>query len=122
MKEVKAYLRCQKVEHVLEALEEKGIDGVTLIDVMGLGPLADPQSSKYSIACVEKYSDVAKLEVVCRDEDLHDVVRTIRKAAFTGLKGDGIIFVSPVEMAVKIRTGAVGEEGLQRTSEGTSEE
>lgn len=112
MKEVKAYLRCQKVEEVLEALDEEGIDGVTLIDVMGMGPLADPHTSKYSVACVQRYSNVAKLEVVCRDRDVHNVVQTIRKRAYTGMKGDGIIFVGPVDMAIKLRTGAVGEEGL----------
>ncbi|WP_456429794.1 P-II family nitrogen regulator [Rhodocaloribacter sp.] len=112
MKEVKAYLRCPKVETVIEALEENGITGITVIDVMGLGQLADPHASKYSIKCVERYSDVAKLEVVCRDEDVHRIVELIRKNAYTGLPGDGIIFVSPVEMAVKIRTGAVNEVGL----------
>lgn len=112
MKEVKAYVRCQKVEEVIETLEEAGIDGITLIDVMGLGPLADPKTAKYSIECVEKYSEVAKLEVVCRDDDVHRVVEIIRSGAYTGMRGDGIIFVSPVEMAVKIRSGAVGEGGL----------
>ncbi|MFV1980401.1 MAG: P-II family nitrogen regulator, partial [Rhodothermia bacterium] len=93
------------------------IDGMTLIDVMGLGLLADPRSSKYSMACVERYSDVAKLEVVCQDQQVHEIVQTIRKAAFTGLKGDGIIFVSPVEMAIKVRTGAVGEGGIGSISQ-----
>jgi hypothetical protein len=69
MKEVKAYVRCQKVESVIETLEAAGIDGITIIDVMGLGPLADPSTSKYSIECVERYSDVAKIEVVCADEE-----------------------------------------------------
>jgi nitrogen regulatory protein P-II 1 len=112
MKEVKAYVRCKKVETVIEALEDAGIDGITLIDVMGLGLLADPDTAKYSIKCVERYSDVAKLEVVCRDDDVHRIVEVIRKEAYSGIRGDGIIFVSPVEMAVKIRSGAVGEEGL----------
>lgn len=112
MKEVKAYVRCQKVEVVIEALEEAGIDGITLIDVMGLGLLADPDTAKYSIKCVERYSDVAKLEVVCRDDDVHRIVEIIRSQAYSGMRGDGIIFVSPVEMAVKIRSGTFGEEGL----------
>ncbi len=112
MKEVKAYIRCQKAEEVIESLESLGIKGITLIDVMGVGQLADPRTAKYSVACVEKYSEVGKLEVVCSDSNVHQVVETIREKAHTGLKGDGIIFVSPVEMAVKIRNGAVGEEIL----------
>ncbi|MEJ2637753.1 MAG: P-II family nitrogen regulator [Calditrichia bacterium] len=109
---MKAYIRCQKAEIVIEALESLGIKGITLIDVMGVGQLADPRSAKYSVACVEKYSEVGKLEVVCRDVDVRKVVETIREKAYTGLKGDGIIFVSPVEMAVKIRTGAADAEAL----------
>ncbi len=112
MKEVKAFVRCTKVERVIEALEEEGITGITVIDVMGLGQLADPHASKYSVKCVERYSDVAKLEVVCRDEDVRRIVERIRENAYTGLPGDGMIYVSPVEMAVKIRTGAVDEDGL----------
>lgn len=110
MKAVKAYLRCQKVEEVVSALEAIGLDGMTVIDVMGIGTtLADRHTAKYSIACVEQYSKVAKLEVVCPADMVHQVVKTIREAAYTGMKGDGLIFVSPVEMVVKIRTGAVGE-------------
>ncbi len=112
MKEIKAYIRCQKAEIVIEELEKIGITDITLIDVMGVGILADPKKSKYSIKCVEKYSDVGKLEVICADENVHDIVEVIRKTAYTGMKGDGMIFVSPVEMAIKIRTGAIGEDAL----------
>lgn len=112
MKAVKAYIRCEKAEEVLSALEEAGIRDMTLIDVMGIGQLADPRKAKYSIKCVEKYSQVSKLEIVCKDEQVHTVMETIRQHAYTGLKGDGMIFVTPVAMAVKIRTGAVGEEAL----------
>ncbi|MCK6619715.1 MAG: P-II family nitrogen regulator [Calditrichaceae bacterium] len=112
MKEIKAYIRCQKAEKVIEALEDIGITDITLIDVMGVGVLADPKHAKYSVKCVEKYSEVAKLEVVCSDERVHEIVEVIRKTAYTSMKGDGIIFVSPVELAVKIRTGAIGEEAL----------
>lgn len=112
MKEIKAYIRCQKAESVIEALEKIGVDDITLIDVMGVGILADPKQSKYSIKCVEKFSEVAKLEVVCADDRAHEIVEVIRKTAYTGMKGDGMIFVSPVEMAIKIRTGAIGEKAL----------
>ena len=112
MKEVKAYIRCQKAEGVIEALENNGITGITLIDVMGVGQFADPHSAKYSINCVEKYSEVAKLEVVCGDDDAKKVVKTIKEIAFTGLKGDGIIYVSPVDIAIKIRTGVSGADAL----------
>jgi len=112
MKQVKAYIRCKKAEDVLAALENIGITGVTLIDVMGMGPLADPNQSKYSLRCIKKYSDLAKLEIVCSDADAEQIVELIRKTAHTGMPGDGMIYVAPVEMAVKIRTGTIGEEAL----------
>lgn len=112
MKEIKAYIRCQKAEEVLDALDEIGITDITLIDVMGVGTLADPKTAKYSIKCVEKYSNVAKLEAVSQDSDVQRIVDTIRRVAYTGMKGDGMIFVSPIEMAVKIRTGAQNEKAL----------
>ena len=113
MKAVKAFIRCQKAEEVLAALEAVDIRDITLIDVMGLGQhLVDADNAKYSVKCVEKYSEVAKVEVVCTDDKVHKVVETIRKTGYTGMKGDGMIYVSPVEMTVKIRTGAVGEAAL----------
>ena len=113
MKAVKAFIRCKKAEDVIENLDNLKVADITLIDVMGVGQnLTDPKHSKYSIKCVQKYSEVAKLEVVCGDKDVHQVVETIRKTAYTGLKGDGMIYVTPVEMTVKIRTGSVGEEAL----------
>lgn len=113
MKTVKAFIRCRKAEQVIAALEAERIHDITLIDVMGLGGhLVDSEQAKYSIKCVNKYSQVAKLEIVCKDEDVHKVVESIRKTAYTGMKGDGMIYVSPVEMTVKIRTGAIGEEAL----------
>lgn len=112
MKEIKAYIRCQKAEKVIEALEDIGVHGITLIDVMGVGTLADPQTSKYSVRCVKKYSQVAKLEAVCDDTDVQKIVDTIRQVAYTGMPGDGMIYGTTVDIAVKIRTGAVDEDAL----------
>ncbi len=112
MKEIKAYIRCRKAEEVISALEENGVQGITLIDVMGVGHLVSPENAKYSVKCIQKYSEISKLEVVCRDGEVHKIIDLIRKHAYTGMRGDGIIFVTPVEMAVKIRTGATGEDVL----------
>ncbi len=114
MKEVKAFIRAQKAEEVLDALEDLGISDITLLDVMGIGQhMADPHESKYSIKIVKKYADLAKVETVCRAADVDRVVETIRKAGYTGMKGDGMIYVSPVESVVKIRTGVRDDEALE---------
>lgn len=113
MREVKAFIRAQKADKVIAALRELGVADITLIDVMGMGEhLADPEQAKYSMEVVRKYSELAKIEVVCRQLDVQSIVDTLREVAHTGQKGDGMIYVTPVETAVKIRTGATGEEAL----------
>ncbi|NIR51719.1 P-II family nitrogen regulator [candidate division KSB1 bacterium] len=113
MKEVKAYVRIRMVDQVVRALEEAGFDRMTIIDVSALGKLADEKEAKYSIEFVEKHSKMAKIELACKDRDVDQVVETIQKNACTHQPGDGIIFVAPVERAVKIRTCEEGEQILQ---------
>lgn len=112
MKEIKAYIRTQKAEEVIETLARSGIHDVTLIDVMGCGHLMDPHNCKYSIKFVDRYSKLAKIELVCQDEEVESIVSIIRGAAYTGMPGDGKIFVTPIEYVVKIRTGETGVEAL----------
>jgi len=113
MKEIKAYIRCEKAETVVHALEDAGVNGVTLIDVMAVGQNIDPKNYKYSIGCVEKYQKVAKLEIICTDEDADRFVEVIRQQAYTSMQGDGIICVINAERVLKIRTGAEGNEALR---------
>jgi len=113
MREVKAFIRSKKAEKVIDILDEMGIADITIIDVMGMGEnLEDPSHAKYSMHVVRKYSGIAKIEVVCKTEDVQRIVEIIRDAAYTGLKGDGMIYVTPVETAVKIRTGALDTDAL----------
>jgi nitrogen regulatory protein P-II 1 len=104
MKEIKAYVRVRMVEQVVRALEESGFDRITIIDVSALGELADAKEAKYSIEFVDRYSKMAKIELVCSDDDADKVVSIIQKSGCTHQPGDGIIFVAPVERAVRIRT------------------
>lgn len=112
MKEIKAYIRTGRAEEVLESLADIGIMDFTLIDVMGCGHLMDPNNCKYFIEYVERYSKLAKLELVCVDEEVEKIVSTIREKAYTGMPGDGKIFVTPVEYTIKIRTGETGVEAI----------
>ncbi|MDE3056784.1 MAG: P-II family nitrogen regulator [Bacteroidota bacterium] len=116
MKEIKAYVRVEIVQQVVDALERKGFCCMTVIDVSALGNLADPAQSKYSLEFVERYSKKARIELVCKDSDADTVVEVIQKNGCTHQHGDGIIFVLPVERAVKIRTAAEGDEILQMPS------
>jgi nitrogen regulatory protein P-II 1 len=118
MKEIKAYLRCSKVDDVINGLHTIGVENMTVIDVMALGKgLVDPERYKYSIECVERYSQVAKLEIIAADRDAPAIVEVIRARAHTGDRGDGIIYISDVTEAIKIRTGVSGPGILQPRTE-----
>jgi len=112
MKAIKAYIRCEKVGEVLDGLKEHGIEDISLIHVKGIGHLAHPQDCKYSIEDVTKYSEVGKIEIICRDDQYTNTIETLRQKAYTGMQGDGMIFVTEVMEAVKIRTGETGETAL----------
>ncbi len=112
MKEIKAFIRKRKCEEVVDALEEIGINRMTLIDVMGIGCI-DPGQSRLSVHLAERYAEIAKLVLVCKDEDADRITDIIRRKAHTGLRGDGIIYETPVERAVHIRTGMSGPDVLQ---------
>ncbi|MFQ5707859.1 MAG: P-II family nitrogen regulator [bacterium] len=113
MKEIKAYVRVRIVEKVVRALEEAGFCCMTVIDVSALGHLADSKEAKYSIEFVGQYSKMAKIEMVCREEQVAKAIEVISGTGCTHQPGDGIIFVAPVERAVKIRTGEEGAHILQ---------
>lgn len=113
MKEIKAYIRTEKVNDVIESLEAIGLTGVTVIDVMALGPgLIDESKAKYSMEYVERYSKVAKLELICSGAAIETIIGIIRENAYTGGAGDGLIVVNDVDRVVKIRSGRADEEAL----------
>lgn len=114
MKEIKAYTKCSRVENVIQGLNKIGVENMTIIDVMALGKsMVDPKHFKYSINCVEKYSDVAKIEIICADEDADEIIKVVQSESHSGQRGDGVVFVSDVTLAVKIRTGETGPAFLQ---------
>lgn len=117
MNEIKAFIRKRKAEEVVDGLEAKGFCCMTLIDVMGLGKMSDPNKSQLSISIAERFSDIAKLVVVCDKEDTEEVIKIIRKHARSGQPGDGIIYVTPVSKTVHIRSGATGGSFLQSRHE-----
>ncbi len=112
MKKVVAVVRHFKLEDVKNALTEKGIHGMTVSEVRGYGRQKGHteiyRGTEYAVDFVPK----VKIEVVCSDSNLQSVIDTIVKTAQTGQIGDGKIFVSTLENAVRIRTGEQGEDAL----------
>jgi len=113
MKEIKAYIKTDRVQKVVQAMEHAGAPGITVVEVHPVGYGFDANYFSRARETTKRYFGVTKIEVVANDGDVHRFVEIIRNQAHTGSKGDGMIFVTPVEMAVKIKTGAIGEEGLQ---------
>ena len=103
MKEIKAYIRHDKADIVIEKLEEAGVKGMTLLDANALAAFS------FSIEYVQKYSKVFKIELICNNEDSDRLIDIISKFAHTGKSGDGWIFVTPVEKAIRIKTGEVND-------------
>ena len=114
MKEIKAYIRPLCASRVIKALEDAGAKDLTLIRVDAIAPPTYPeQETEAAFAnSITRYSAVAKLELVCRDEEAKLFAEIIREHAHTGKRGDGRIFVSNVEEVVNIRNGETGDTAL----------
>jgi len=112
MKEIKAYIRTDALEKTIKALEEAKAPGITVTTVHPVGYGFDPNYFSPHKSVTKSYWDITKLEVVCADKDVDRLVEVISGSSYTGSKGDGMIFVCPVETAVRIRTGEKGEAAL----------
>ena len=114
MKEIKAYVRPTFLNSMIERLEEKGAKDITVIRVDALGALADHEFDRWHFVrkYAEKYFTIAKLEIVCRDDQAKEFMETIKEYGHTGEHGDGRVFISNVEYAANITTGREGEAAL----------
>jgi len=109
MKKVEAIIKPFKLEEVKEALAEVGVQGLSVAEVKGFGRQKGHKELYRGAEYVVEFLPKVKLEVVVTDESLQSVVEAIVKSASTGRIGDGKIFVSTVEEAVRIRTGESGD-------------
>lgn len=105
MKLIKAFVRSTRVDEVVRALEAAGAPGITISRVHGVGYGYEPLLFAFAPSEYHKMLEVSKIEVVCCAPDAERLVEALVKAAHTGVKGDGIVFVTPVEQAIKVRTG-----------------
>jgi nitrogen regulatory protein P-II 2 len=112
MKLVTAIIKPAKLEDVREALLKCGVQGLTASEVSGFGRQKGHteiyRGAEYAISFVPK----TKVEVAVADSQLSSVLDAIRSAAGTGNIGDGKIFVTDLDQAVRIRTGETGEDAL----------
>ena len=112
MKEIKAYIRCNRALKALDELHEAGIKHATLTHVLAVGAEAECEEAEVNIEFGCKVNRMVKLEVICLDKDELKIVELIRNATRTGQPGDGIITVTNVNHLIKIRTAAESVEAL----------
>lgn len=112
MKKVECVIRPIKIDDVKAALEAIGIVGMTVSDVRGYGKQRGRTEKYRGNTYVINLLPKVKLEIVVAEEQTEDVVEIVLDAAQTGEIGDGKIFVSTVEQAVRIRTGERGVDAL----------
>ncbi len=112
MKKVEAIIKPFKLDEVKEALQEIGVQGLSVLEVKGFGRQKGHtemyRGTEYAVDFVPK----VKVEVVCVDDQLQNVLDIIMRAAQTGQIGDGKIFVSDLVDVVRIRTGETGQDAL----------
>ena len=112
MKQITAIVKPFKLEEVREALAECGVTGLTVTEVKGFGRQKGHTELYRGAEYVVDFLPKVKLEIVLADEMVENAVEAIRKAAQTGRIGDGKIFVSTVEEAIRIRTGETGSDAI----------
>ncbi len=112
MKKVEAIFRPEKLEHVRQALDELERAGMTVVEVKGhgvQGGLSQQwRGDDYHVSLVPKVMVMA----VVHDHEVQETVETVSAVARTGTMGDGKVFVTPVEQAIRIRTGETGPQAL----------
>jgi nitrogen regulatory protein P-II 1 len=112
MKKVEAIIKPFKLDDVKEALNEIGIQGMTVSEVKGYGRQKGHKEIYRGAEYVVDFIPKIKIEIVVESERAELVVEKIRSAANTGKIGDGKIFVLPVEEALRVRTGERGKDAI----------
>jgi nitrogen regulatory protein P-II 1 len=112
MKKIEAIIKPFKLDDVKDRLREIGVQGMTVYEVKGFGRTGGKKEVYRGSAYVVDFVPKVRVEIVVKDEIVRDVVEAILAVARTGRIGDGKIFVTPVDEAIRIRTGERGEDAL----------
>jgi nitrogen regulatory protein P-II 1 len=112
MKKIEAIIKPFKLDEVKEALQEIGLQGITVIEAKGFGRQKGHTELYRGAEYVVDFLPKVKIEVVLSDDMLDKAIEAIQKAAKTGRIGDGKIFISSIEDAIRIRTGESGRDAI----------
>lgn len=112
MKKIEAIIKPFKLDEVKEALQEIGIQGMTVTEAKGFGRQKGHTELYRGAEYVVDFLPKIKIELILADEQLEGALEAIQAAAKTGKIGDGKIFVSDISHAIRIRTGETGDSAL----------
>jgi nitrogen regulatory protein P-II 1 len=112
MKKIEAVIKPFKLDEVKEALHEVGLQGITVTEAKGFGRQKGHTELYRGAEYVVDFLPKVKIEIVLADDMVDKAVEAIMTAARTGRIGDGKIFISTIEQAIRIRTGEAGTDAL----------
>ncbi|MDE2693122.1 MAG: P-II family nitrogen regulator [Paracoccaceae bacterium] len=112
MKKIEAIIKPFKLDEVKEALQDIGIQGLSVIEVKGFGRQKGHTELYRGAEYVVDFLPKIKIEVILSDNQVEEAINAIIEAAKTDKIGDGKIFVTNVEQAIRIRTGETGDDAL----------
>ena len=112
MKKIEAIIKPFKLDEVKEALHEVGLQGITVVEAKGFGRQKGHTELYRGAEYVVDFLPKAKIELIIDDGMVEQAVEAIQNAAQTGRIGDGKIFISTVDEAIRIRTGETGTEAI----------
>lgn len=112
MKKIEAIIKPFKLDEVKEALQEMGIQGLSVVEVKGFGRQKGHTELYRGAEYIVDFLPKVKIEVVLDDDQVDSAIEAIVDAAKTEKIGDGKIFISPVEQALRIRTGETGVDAI----------
>ena len=112
MKKIEAIIKPFKLDEVKEALQEVGLQGITVTEAKGFGRQKGHTELYRGAEYVVDFLPKVKIEIVLADELADKAIEAIQNAARTGRIGDGKIFISTIDQAIRIRTGESGTDAL----------
>ncbi len=112
MKKIEAIIKPFKLDEVKEALHEVGLSGITVTEAKGFGRQKGHTELYRGAEYVVDFLPKVKIEIVLADDLVESAIEAIQSAAKTGRIGDGKIFLSNIEEAIRIRTGETGDDAI----------
>ena len=112
MKKIEAIIKPHRLDDVKDRLREIGISGMTVYEVKGFGRTGGKTEVYRGSSYVVDFVPKARIEIVVKDAAVNEVIQAIVTAAKTGKIGDGKIFVTTIDEAIRIRTGEKGEDAI----------